>query len=159
MAGVVMAAKKRMLVTRPRFPTNRGNLGEARRRLGARRSLMSDAEPPEPLSPQDKAEARRRLLSGRERLGDLAKEYGLGGLGVARFLREIGTTPKRRNCLTVAQSLELYDHFNSAFPMSRVHYGLLFGVSFEGVLQAIEIGRRKRGSTKAKIPGRREDSG
>ena len=34
--------------------------------------------------------------------------------------------------------------FHSAFPLSRLSYGRLFGVSFEGVLQALEIARRIR---------------
>jgi hypothetical protein len=95
----------------------------------------------EPLSLQDKAEARRRLLSGREPIADLAKEYNRC---VSRLLREIATTPKRRNRLSVAECCELSDHFHSAFPLSRLSYGRLFGVSFEGVLQALEIACRSR---------------
>jgi hypothetical protein len=95
----------------------------------------------EPLSPQDKAEARRRLLSGREPFGDLAKEYDRS---IAGFLREIATPRRRRNRLSVAECCALYDHFHSAFPLSRVCYGRLFGVSFEGVLEALERGRRRR---------------
>jgi hypothetical protein len=102
---------------------------------------MSDAESPKPLSSHDKAEARRRLLSGRELIANLAKEYNRC---VSRLLREIATTPRRRNRLSVAECCELWDHFHSAFPLSRLSYGRLFGVNFEGVLQALEIARRIR---------------
>jgi len=97
--------------------------------------------PTEPLSSQDKAEARRRLLAGREPIADLAKEYNLC---VAGFLYEIAMPRRRRNRLTVAECSQLYDHFHSAFPLSRVSYGKLFGISFEGVLEALEIAKRRR---------------
>jgi hypothetical protein len=95
----------------------------------------------EPLSLQDKAEARRRLLSGREPIADLAKEYNRC---VSCLLREIATPRKRRNRLSLAECRELSDHFHSAFRLSRLSYARLFGVSFKGVLQALEIARRSR---------------
>jgi hypothetical protein len=100
-----------------------------------------------PLSPQDKAEARRRLLSAREPVAALAKEYNLP---YTTFMHEIATAPKRRNRLTVKECCELSDHFHSAFPLSRLSYGILFGVSFEGVLIALEVARRSRKGEKVK---------
>ena len=102
---------------------------------------MANNEPPEPLSSQDKAETRRRLLSGREPISEMAKEYNRS---VSRLLRDLALPRKRRNRLSVAECCELSDHFHSAFPLSRLSYGRLFGVSFEGVLQALEIARRSR---------------
>jgi hypothetical protein len=96
--------------------------------------------PTEPLSSQDKAEARRRLLSAREPIADLAKEYNRCA---ASFLREIAM-PRRRSRLPIAECCALSDHFHSAFPLSRLSYARLFGVSFERVLQALEIARRRR---------------
>jgi hypothetical protein len=95
----------------------------------------------EPLSSQDKAEARRRLLSAREPIADLAKEYNRC---VAGFLHEIAMPRRRRNRLSVAECRQLSDHFHSAFRLSRLTYGKLFGISFEGVLEALEIAKRRR---------------
>jgi hypothetical protein len=103
--------------------------------------MSAKSETTDPLSPQDKAEAWRRLLSGRESFDDLAKQYNRS---IEGFMREIAMPRRRRNRLTVAECRALYDHFHSPFPLSRVFYGRLFGVSFEGVLEGLEFARRRR---------------